>query len=109
MLASPLAGNPGGKRQLDDARLQACRHQRAELFTLRDEGLLPIAAQDQRRLHRPPAQAGHYRLDAPPRSGAIVAAADIERIGLALGPIQAGIVGTVEEVLERAAHVTEIL
>src|SRR5687768_17707554 len=94
---------------LDDAGLQARRHQGAEFLALRDEALLPVAAQDQRRLHRPPAQPGHDGLDAAPRAGAVMATADIERIGLARGPIEAGVVAAIEEVLQRAAHVAEIL
>ena len=38
----------------------------------------------------------------------VVAGADIEAVGQTLGVLQAGIVAAVEEILQRAAHVTEI-
>ena len=64
---------------------------------------------DQRLLHGAPAQAGQDGLDAAPRAGAVAAGADIERAGQALGRLQQGIVGAVEEILQRAAHVAEVL
>src|SRR5215470_7477002 len=60
--------------QSNNASLEARRHQGAEFPALRDERLLPVAAQDHRRLHRAPAQPGHDGFDAAARPGAIVTA-----------------------------------
>ena len=93
----------------EDAGGEAGRHRRAQLLALLDEGRLPGTLADQRLLHGAPAQAGEDRLDAAARAGAVAAGADIERAGQALRLLQAGIVAAVEEVLQRAAHVAEVL
>src|SRR6185312_1167097 len=94
---------------LEDACREAGGHRRAELFALLDEGRLPRAAAGERLLDHLPAQAGQDGLDATARAGAVAAGADIDRAGQALRALEQGIVGAVEEVLQRAAHVAEVL
>src|SRR5690606_21301632 len=67
-----------------------------------------LAATDQRLGDRAPAQSGDDGLDAASRARAVMTGADVEGIRQALRLFEAGIVGPVEEILERSGHVTEV-
>ncbi len=72
------------------------------------EGLLPVAAQDDRLLHRAPTQPRDNGLDAAPGARAVVAGADKQAIGAALGFFQAGIIAAVEKILQGTAHIAKV-
>src|SRR3954467_1590466 len=99
----------GGKRSvLEDACREAGGHRRTELLALRDEGRLPGTLAEQGLLHGAPAQASEDGLDTAPRARPIAAGPDVKRAGQALGALEQRIVGAVEEILQRAAHVAEV-
>src|SRR3546814_1689258 len=68
-----------------------------------------LPAAEQRLLPGGPAQAGDDGLDAAPLAGAVVPGADVGAGGQAVGLVDGAVVGAVEEVLQRAAHVAEVL
>src|SRR3546814_3723227 len=64
----------------------------AQFLAILDEGLFEVATADERFPDRAPAQAGDDRLHRPARAGAVVPRPDHQRVGQALGMLQAGIV-----------------
>lgn len=93
----------------DDAGFEARCHQHAELFALCLKLLAVITVQYQSFLYRLPFQPAGNLADRNPGTGPVESGPDIYCIGQGLGVFQAGIVDTVEEVLQCTAHVTEIL
>ena len=90
------------------AGFQTSGHRHSQLRALGDEFLPPHAATDQRLLNFAPAQSGHDRLDTAFGAGAVISGSDVKRIGQALGPLQAGVIAAIEEVLQRSAHVAKV-
>jgi acyl-CoA dehydrogenase len=88
---------------------QSRRHRRAEFLGLLHERRLPGALADQRLLYEAPAQAGQDGLDGAAGAGAVAAGADIECNRQAVRAVEQGVVGAVEEILQRAAHRAQVL